>query len=100
MARVFLLLADSGPISKCPPHGDSGHFSSSRPRLNARCTKNRACNLHPALRLAIRRVSRYSKPVFPGKPDRPYFESWLKRTRKQLAASGRLSEIALILSWE
>lgn len=38
--------------------------------------------------------------MFPGKPDRPYFESWLKRTRKQLAASGRLSEIALILSWE
>jgi hypothetical protein len=46
------------------------------------------------------RVSRYAKPVFPGKPDRPYFESWLKRTRKQLAGSGRLSEIALILSWE
>jgi len=38
--------------------------------------------------------------VFPGKPDRPYFESWLKRTRKQLAGSGRLSEIALILSRE
>jgi hypothetical protein len=36
--------------------------------------------------------------VFPGKPDRPYLESWLRRTRKQLAASGRLSEIALILS--
>ena len=52
------------------------------------------------LRLAVFWVYRYSKPVFPGKPDRPYFESWLKRTRKQLAASGRLSEIALILSWE
>lgn len=38
--------------------------------------------------------------MFPGKPDRPYFENWLKRTRKQLAASGRLSEIALILSRE
>ncbi|WP_264490237.1 hypothetical protein [Luteolibacter arcticus] len=36
--------------------------------------------------------------MFPGKPDRPYFESWLRRTRKQLAGSGRLSEIALILS--
>lgn len=36
--------------------------------------------------------------MFPGKPDRPYLESWLRRTRKQLAASGRLSEIALILS--
>ncbi|MCW1926129.1 hypothetical protein OKA05_26460 [Luteolibacter arcticus] len=41
---------------------------------------------------------RYAEPVFPGKPDRPYFESWLRRTRKQLAGSGRLSEIALILS--
>jgi hypothetical protein len=38
--------------------------------------------------------------VFPGKPDRPYLESWLRRTRKQLAASGRLSEVALILSRE
>ena len=38
--------------------------------------------------------------MFPGKPDRPYLESWLRRTRKQLAASGRLSEIALILSRE
>ncbi|MEK7951349.1 hypothetical protein [Luteolibacter soli] len=38
--------------------------------------------------------------MFPGKPDRPYFENWLNRTRKQLAASGRLSEIALILSRE
>jgi hypothetical protein len=59
-----------------------------------------SCNLHPPTRLAISRVTRYAKPVFPGKPDRPYFESWLKRTRKQLAGSGRLSEIALILSWE
>lgn len=38
--------------------------------------------------------------MFNGKPERPYFESWLRRTRKQLAASGRLSEIALILSKE
>jgi hypothetical protein len=38
--------------------------------------------------------------VFPAKPDRPYLETWLRRTRKQLAASGRLSEIALILSRE
>lgn len=36
--------------------------------------------------------------MFPAKPDRPYLETWLRRTRKQLAASGRLSEIALILS--
>ena len=38
--------------------------------------------------------------MFPAKPDRPYFENWLRRTRKQLSASGRLSEIALILSGE
>jgi hypothetical protein len=38
--------------------------------------------------------------VFPAKPDRPYLETWLRRTRKQLSASGRLSEIALILSRE
>lgn len=38
--------------------------------------------------------------MFNGKPERPYFDSWLRRTRKQLAASGRLSEIALILSKE
>jgi hypothetical protein len=52
----------------------------------------------PRRRLAVFRISRYARRVFPGKPDRPYFESWLKRTRRQLAGSGRLSEIALILS--
>jgi hypothetical protein len=40
------------------------------------------------------------KGVFNAKPDRPYLETWLRRTRKQLAASGRLSELALILSRE
>ena len=30
--------------------------------------------------------------------QKPYFEAWLKRTRRQLAPSGRLSEIAWILS--
>lgn len=35
-----------------------------------------------------------------GKPDRPYLESWLRRTRKQLSGSGRLTEVALILSRE
>ena len=38
--------------------------------------------------------------MFNGKPERPYFDNWLRRTRKQLAASGRRSEIALILSKE
>lgn len=31
-------------------------------------------------------------------PDRRYLENWLRRTRRQLAPSGRLSEVALILS--
>lgn len=38
--------------------------------------------------------------MFNGKPDRPYLESWLRRTRKQLSASGRLTELSLILSKE
>jgi hypothetical protein len=38
--------------------------------------------------------------VIHAKVDRPYFESWLRRTRKQFATSGRLTEIALILSRE
>lgn len=32
------------------------------------------------------------------KPDRPYFDAWLRRTRRQLAASGRLSQIAVVLA--
>jgi hypothetical protein len=31
---------------------------------------------------------------------KPFLETWLRRTRKQLAGSGRLSELALILSRE
>jgi len=31
---------------------------------------------------------------------RPYLDAWLKRTRRQLAPSGRLSEAALILARE
>jgi hypothetical protein len=38
--------------------------------------------------------------VFTAKSDRPYFETWLRRTRRQLSVSGRLSEIALLLSRE
>ena len=34
------------------------------------------------------------------KAQKPYFDAWLKRTRRQLSRSGRLSEIALILSME
>ena len=47
---------------------------------------------------------RHRLPLNPGvthgKPDRPYLESWLRRTRKQLSGSGRLTEVALILSRE
>ncbi|BCX48717.1 hypothetical protein HAHE_26250 [Haloferula helveola] len=36
--------------------------------------------------------------MVPSRPPRPFLASWLRRTRKQLAPSGRLSEVALILS--
>lgn len=32
------------------------------------------------------------------KNDRPYFEAWLRRTGRQFAVSGRLTETALALS--
>ena len=38
--------------------------------------------------------------MFNAKPDRPYLENWLRRTRKQLSGSGRLTEVSLILSRE
>lgn len=31
-------------------------------------------------------------------PTRPFLDAWLRRTRKQLSVSGRLSEVALLLS--
>jgi hypothetical protein len=34
------------------------------------------------------------------KPDRPYFDAWLRRTNRRLAASGRLSQAALVLANE
>jgi hypothetical protein len=34
------------------------------------------------------------------KPDRPYFEAWLRRTRRQFAVSGRLSQTAYLLARE
>jgi hypothetical protein len=36
--------------------------------------------------------------VLPTKPDRPFLASWLRRTRRQLAPSGRLSEVSILLS--
>ena len=32
--------------------------------------------------------------------NRPYFNAWLSRTRRQFAVSGRLSQTALVLSQE
>ena len=36
----------------------------------------------------------------PQKPDRPYLEAWLRRTSKQFAVSGRLSQTAAVLARE
>lgn len=38
--------------------------------------------------------------VFSPKYERPYFEIWLRRTGRQLAASGRLSQVAVVLANE
>ncbi len=32
------------------------------------------------------------------RPERPYLDAWLRRTRKQFGASGRLTQTALALS--
>ena len=34
------------------------------------------------------------------KPDRPYFDIWLRRTSRQFAVSGRLSQTAAMLARE
>jgi len=38
--------------------------------------------------------------VFSPINDRPYFDSWLRRTRKQFAVSGRLTQISTMLATE
>ncbi len=38
--------------------------------------------------------------MFTPKNDRPYFEAWLRRTSKQFAMSGRLSQTAMLLAAE
>ncbi len=38
--------------------------------------------------------------MFTPNPDRPYFEAWLRRTGRQFAVSGRLSQTAMALSME
>jgi len=35
-----------------------------------------------------------------GKESRPYFERWLRHTRKRFAVSGRLSQVAVVLALE
>ena len=44
--------------------------------------------------------TRQLRPVITLKPDRPYFESWLRRTGRQLAVSGRLTQVATVLAAE
>jgi hypothetical protein len=34
------------------------------------------------------------------KPDRPYFDAWLRRTKRRFAVSGRLSQVAMVLANE
>jgi hypothetical protein len=36
--------------------------------------------------------------VFTLKPDRPYFEAWLRRTKRQFSVSGRLTQTATLLA--
>jgi hypothetical protein len=36
--------------------------------------------------------------VFTPNPDRPYFDAWLRRTGRQFAVSGRLTQTAAALS--
>ncbi|MES2438174.1 MAG: hypothetical protein V4584_03870 [Verrucomicrobiota bacterium] len=36
--------------------------------------------------------------MFPAKSDRPYFDAWLRRTGRQFAVSGRLTETAMALA--
>jgi len=38
--------------------------------------------------------------VFTAKADKPYFNAWLRRTRRQFAVSGRLSQTAFVLCRE
>ena len=41
-----------------------------------------------------------SPAVFTPKTDRPYFEAWLRRTGRQFAVSGRLTQTAMVLAAE
>jgi hypothetical protein len=43
---------------------------------------------------------RESRRVITVKPDRPYFDAWLRRMKRHFAASGRLSQTAVLLAGE
>lgn len=43
---------------------------------------------------------REARRVITVKPDRPYFEAWLRRASRQFAVSGRLSQTAAMLARE
>ena len=45
-------------------------------------------------------ASREARRVITVKPDRPYFEAWLRRTGRRFAVSGRLSQTAMVLASE
>jgi hypothetical protein len=38
--------------------------------------------------------------VFTPNPDRPYFDAWRRRTSRQFAISGRLTQTAMVLASE
>lgn len=50
--------------------------------------------------LTRRTVCREARDVFTPNPDRPYFDAWLRRTGRQLAVSGRLTQVAVVLAAE
>ena len=50
--------------------------------------------------MTLRSIRSDSSAVFTPNPDRPYFEAWLRRTGRQFAISGRLTQTAMVLAAE
>lgn len=50
--------------------------------------------------MTAHRIRRESRAVISIRPDRPYFDAWLRRTSRQFAVSGRLSQTAVRLAAE
>jgi hypothetical protein len=50
--------------------------------------------------LTAHAASRESRHVITIKPDRPYFDAWLRRTSRRFAVSGQLSQTAMVLAKE